>query len=166
MKGFTLIELLIYILIVAVLLTALAGFGFRITQGHARTAVQRETEQNLAFALGKINQRVRHAKGVNNPLPGFSSSTLSLATDDAGKDPTIFDIDALTLILQMKEGVASPVALTTPQVRVTNLVFTNTSYPRTPGNIRTDITIEYKNPSGRSEYTDIITLSTSASLRK
>lgn len=129
--------------------------------------VEREVEQNLRFGLEKINRAIRSASGINGLSPSATSSSISLVMDEPGKNPTVFDVSDFTL--RIKEGGLDPAPITSSQVKVTNIVFTNTSYlktPKTPGNIKIDLTIEYKNPSGRKEYDDNITLSTSASLRK
>jgi len=163
-SGFTLIEFLIYILIVGVLLLVLSQFGFRVVNDRARTIAQREVEQNLRFSIDEINRALRGASGINAPSLGGTGSLLSLAMDNPAKNPTLFSRLGATLMKQ--EGASPAVPLTSFQVNVTNLIFTNTSYPGTPGSVNVSITIEYKNPSGRSEYSDTVTFSSSASLRK
>ncbi len=164
MKGFTIIEFLIYILIVGVLLMVLSQFGFRVVNDRMRTIAQREVEQNLRFSIEEINRTIRNASGINSPFFSATSSALSLAMSDPAKNPTVFSLSGAVLTKQ--EGVFPAVPLTSSQVNITNLLFTNTSYGGTPGNLSTTLTIEYKNPSGRREYSDTITFSSSASIRK
>lgn len=162
--GFTLVEFLIYILIVGVLLLVLAQFGFRVVNDRARTIAQREVEQNLRFSIEEITKEIRAASGINSPSFGGTSTALSLAMDTPAKNPTVFV--SSESILTKQEGGSPVMPLTSSQVKVTGLIFTNTSYGGSPGNVNVAITIEYKNPSGRIEYSDTISFSSSASLRK
>ena len=158
--GFTLIEFLIYVGIVATILVVMSGFFWNIIFGNIKETSYQEVQQNGRFALTKITQEIKKAIGINSPLPGFSSNTLSLAMADASS--TIFDlVDGRLRITQGSQG---PFELTSDQVRVSNLLFTNLSYPNTPGTIRIEMTIEHLNPSGRMEYQASIELKTTVSL--
>jgi len=158
--GFTLIEFLIYVGIVATILVVMSGFFWNIIFGNIKETSYQEIQQNGRFALTKITQEIKKAIGINSPLPGFSSNTLSLAMADASS--TIFDlVDGRLRITQGSQG---PFELTSDQVRVSNLLFTNLSYPNTPGTIRMEMTIGYLNPSGLIEYQASIDLKTTVSL--
>ena len=158
--GFTLIEFLIYVGIVATILVVMSGFFWNIIFGNIKETSYQEIQQNGRFALTKITQEIKKAIGINSPLPSFSSNTLSLAMADASS--TIFDlVDGRLRITQGSQG---PFELTSDQVRVSNLLFTNLSYPNTPGAIRMEMTIGYLNPSGLIEYQASIDLKTTVSL--
>jgi len=81
---------------------------------------------------------------------------------DLSSNPTIFDL--VDGKLQITQGTEGPYELTTDQVIVSNLLFTNLSYPNTPGTVRIEMTIEHLNPSGRMEYQASIDLKTTVSL--
>jgi len=159
-KAFTLIEFLIYMAILATILVLMSGFFWNIIFGNIKETSYQEVQQNGRFALTKITQEIKKATGINSPLAGSSSDTLSLAMADAL--PTIFDL--VNGKLRITQGSQGPFELTSDEVRVSNLLFTNLSYPNTPGTIRIEMTIEHLNPSGRMEYQASIDLKTTVSL--
>jgi len=160
--GFTLIEFLIYIGIVATILILTSGFLWNIIFGNIKETSYQEVQQNGRFALTKIAQEIKKATGINIPSPGSSTDLLSLAMADLSSNPTIFDL--VDGKLQITQGTEGPYELTTDQVIVSNLLFTNLSYPNTPGTVRIEMTIEHLNPSGRMEYQASIDLKTTVSL--
>ena len=161
-KAFTLIEFLIYMAISATILVLMTGFFWDIIFGNIKETSYQEVQQNGRFALTKITQKIKKATGINIPLAGSSSNTLSLAMADASLNPTIFDLADGKL--RITQGAKGPLELTSDEVIVSNLLFTNLSYPNTPGAIRIEMTIEYLNPSGRMEYQASIDLKTTVSL--
>lgn len=121
--GFTLIELIIYIAIVAIILAISSDFAWNIIQGDIKTTSLREVQQNGRFSMEKITRAIR-----------------------AGQSPSIFTISDGTLY-------QNGVALTTNQVRVTNLQFTSLA-----NTYKINLSIEYFNPEGRNEYEASINL--------
>jgi len=162
MPGFTFIEFLIYIAIVSLVLVLTVGFGIDIFQGSIKNACWREVEQNTRFAMEKIERTVRLASGINSPSLGNSADSLSLAMQDAALNPTLFDV--FNGKIKITQGSGSSYYLTSDQVEVSNLLCRNLSYQDTPGTLKIEMTINYKNPSGRSEYSASITESVTVSL--
>ncbi|MCH8741572.1 hypothetical protein IH779_01600 [Patescibacteria group bacterium] len=162
MKSFTLIELIIYIAIIGVVLIFMSGFLWNIIFGNIKETAYQEVQQNARFALTKITQETKKAAGINNPSPGNSAPSLSLAMAASHLDPTVFDV--VDGKLRITQGASGPYALTSDQVIVSNLQFTNLSYPDTPGTVRAEMTIEHINPSARTEYAASINLISSISL--
>ncbi len=161
--GFTLIEFLIYIAVLAVVLIFTTGFLWDIVLGNVKEASWQEVQQNFRFALTKISQEIKKATGVNSPSsPGDSANSLYLIMADPNLSPTVFDISDGKLIIT--KGTSGPYELTSDQVTVTNLNFTNISYPGTPGIIQIEMTIEHINPGNRIEYLASIDLKLSVSL--
>ena len=161
-KAFTLIEFLIYMAILATILVIMTGFFWDIIFGNIKETSYQEVQQNGRFALTKITQEIKKATGINIPLAGSSSNTLSLAMANASLNPTIFDL--ANGKLRITQGTKGPLELTSDEARVSSLLFTNLSYPNTPGTIRIEMTIEHLNPSGRMEYQASIDLKTTVSL--
>jgi Tfp pilus assembly protein PilW len=161
-KSFTLIELLIYIAIISLVLVSITGFFWNIVLGNIKENAYQEVQQNSRFALTKITQQIKKAIGINNPLPGTSASSLSLIMQDSNLNPTIFDVSEGKL--RIIQGASAPIELTTDQIRVSNLQFTNLSYLNTPGTLRVEMTLENLNPSGKTEYQASLDLKTSVSL--
>jgi prepilin-type N-terminal cleavage/methylation domain-containing protein len=163
-RAFTLIELLIYIAILSLVLVSITGFFLNIISGDIKESSYQEVQQNGRFAMAKITQEIKKAIGINIPVLGSSSSSLSLVMATPGLNPTIFDISGGKL--RITQGSSAPVELTTDQVIVNNLQFTNLSYVGTPGTIRVEMTVNNLNPANKSEYHASLDLKTSTSLLK
>jgi prepilin-type N-terminal cleavage/methylation domain-containing protein len=161
-RGFTLIEFLIYSAILGMVLVLSVGFLWDMVFGQIKEASYEEVQENSRFALMKISQEIKRAKAVNNPAPGFSSNTLSLSMNNPSFNPTIFDV--VDGKLRITIGSSGPYELTSNQVIVNSLRFTNLSYPNTPGIIRIEMTVSHINPGNQSEYQAVINLSSSVSL--
>ena len=161
--GFTLIELTIYIAIVGIILVSMTGFLWNVIFGNVKETAYQEVQQNGRFAISKITQETKKATGINNPLPGNPpSSSLSLAMADPNLNPIVFDV--VNGKLRITQGTRGPFELTSNQVIVSSLQFTNLSYLDTPGTIRVEMTIDHINPGNRIEYQASINLISSISL--
>lgn len=161
--GFTLIEFIIYIAIIGGMLTLITGFLWNIIFGNIKEAAFQEVQQNARFALTKINQEIKKATGINSPLPGeFPASSLSLMMADSNLDPTIFEV--IDGKLRIRQGSAQPNELTSDQIIISSLQFTNLSYEDTPGTIRIELAVDYLNPEGQSFYQASINLNSTVSL--
>jgi len=146
----------------ATILVIMTGFFWNIIFGNIKETSYQEVQQNGRFTLTKITQEIKKATGINIPPPGSSINLLSLAMADASLNPTIFDLaDGKLRITQGSQG---PFELTSDEAKVSNLLFTNLSYPNTPGTIRIEMTIEHLNPNGRMEYRASIDFKTTVSL--
>lgn len=162
-QGFTLIEFIIYTTIVGIMLVLMIGFLWNIILGSIKETAYQEVQQNSRFALIKITQEIKKATGINNPLPGDPpANSLSLSIADPNLDPTVFDI--LDGKLRITQGTLGSYELTSNQVQVRNLQFTNLSYADTPGTIQTEIIIDHINPTDRVEYQASVNLKSTTSL--
>lgn len=160
--GFTLIEFIIYIAIVAVILVLMIGFLWNIISGNIKETSYQEVQQNGRFVLTKINQEIKKATGIENPGLGASSTVLSLSMADPFLNPTTFYLANGNLMII--QGLGQPYELTSDQVTVSSLRFTNLSYQDTPGTIRIEMTIGHINPGARIEYQASIDLKLTVSL--
>jgi len=163
MKGFTLIEFLLYLGIFVIVLVLTSGFLWNIIFGNIKASAYQEVQQSGSFALMKMTQEVKRALAINGPLPGATSTSLSLAMASSTLDPTIFDVAGGKL--RISSGSPPDYQyLTSQQVVVTSLQFTNLSYENKPGTVRIEMTLEYLNPNNRSEYQVHLDLKSTASL--
>lgn len=163
-QGFTLIEILIYIAILALVFVSMIVFFLNNISSNIKANSYQEVQQNGRFVMTKISQEMKKAIGINSPVPGSSGTSLSLVMSDSNLNPTVLDLNNGKL--RIAQGSSAPVDLTTDQVLVTNLQFTNLSYAGTPGTVRTEMTIEYLNPANKSEYQASLDLKTTISLLK
>jgi len=167
-SGITLIELLIYIAIIAAVLFIITGFLWDIILGSVKESSYQEVQQNARFALTKITQEVKKATGINSPFsPGGSADSLYLIMAASHLNPTVFDVAEGKLRVTYCSGCLNqrgPYDLTSDQVIVRNISFTNLSYLDTPGTVRIEATIEHINPTNRIEYLASINLKSTVSL--
>ncbi len=163
-KGFTLLEFLLYIGIVGIILTVSGAIGLNVLFGKAKLMSIEEVSQNARFAMEDMALKIRNSEAINSPATSTSASTLSLQMADSTKNPTVFDVSSG--IVQITEGTGSAVDLTSSEVTVTTLQFSNISYSNTPGTVRVQMTIKRVNPENRQEYNFEKTFYTTATIRK
>jgi prepilin-type N-terminal cleavage/methylation domain-containing protein len=146
-KGFTLIETLIYIALIGVVLSGFIVFSFSIGDARNKTYVVQEVQANARVALNLITQKILAANGVNAGSSTFGSDpgVLSLSMSEAGNNPTVISLNANDGQLQIKEGSADAVVITSDEVKVMNLVFTNLSGTNEKENIKVELTIDFNN---------------------
>ncbi len=149
-KGFTLIEFLVYSILVTMLVGSLVLTGVNILEGRARLRAIEEVNHNGKMAIEKIAYYIRQAESINSPAQGGEAVLLSLEMDDFEKDPTVFEIGEDN-VLTVKKGVESPLALTTKEVEVSFLKFTNVSHDNTPGTVRVELTMKHSSPREHSD---------------
>lgn len=163
-KGFTLIEFILYIGIVGVVLLVAGAIGLNVLFGKAKLMAIEEVSQNARFTIEKIADRVRNANAINSPATSTSASTLSLKMASSTQNPTIFDLSGG--VIRITEGMGSTVNLTSSEVTITNLQFSNISYSNTPGTLRIELRLKLVNPENRQEYNFEKTFYTTANIRK
>jgi len=161
-KGFTLVEVLIYIAVIGLVVTSFITFAISISSSRSKTYVVQEVQANTRTALDLISQKVRAAEDVVTPSEGNSTSTLELDMPDTA-DNLVFSV--IGNILNITEGVADPVPITSDEVSVSNLSFTNLAVTGERDNIRVEMTIEYSG-EGSKEYEYSQSLQTAVSIRQ
>jgi len=145
-EGFTLIEFLVYSVLVTILVGSLVLIGVNILQGRARMVGMEEVNHNGKMAIERIAYHIRKAESINFPPNWSEGVSLSLEMKDPLKNPTVFEV-GVNDVLTIKEGPSAPVAITTEEVDVFLLKFTNVSID-TPGAVRVELTLEYSSPRG------------------
>lgn len=151
-KGFTLIEAIIYIGIIGLFLATMVRFVFSIGGIKNKVYAQQEVQANTRIALETISQRIKSADGINFGFSTFDTDpgVLSLSTTSVAADPMVISLSQDDGVLQLSEGVGSPVNVTSNEVKVTNLVFTNLTATSTKPHIRVEFTVEYTNDGDNS----------------
>ncbi len=162
-EGFTLIELIIYIAISSFVLGALFALYGSIYQLRVKNESIAEGEQQGQQIIQIISQTVRNAANINSPTAGTAGSILSLQTYSISTDPTIFTIS--NGIVSIQEGIGAPMALNSPKVTVSNLVFQNLARSGTHGIVKISFTINYTNGSTKVERNFIRNFYDSAAVR-
>lgn len=168
-SGFTFIELIIYLSLIGLVVGGFVSFGLSIAGSRGKTFVTQEVHANARFALDLMTERIQAADGVNIGSSTFGSDpgVLSLSMSTPSQNPTIFSLTVDGGMLQMTEGVGAPQMLTSDDVRVTDLTFTDLTGSGQRENIGISMTIEYGAVGPDSqELTASQTLETSASIRR
>lgn len=166
-KGFTLIELLIYLAIVSVVLTSLVMFSISIAAARSKTFVAQEVQSNGRYALNLISQKIRTAGSIDNSQSVFNShpGILTLNMSDPDDHPTVIQLNENNQIT-ITSGGTSPIAITSNQVSVTNLTFTDLTGDSERANIGISLDIQYYNPGASSDYDYQDSWATAVSLRQ
>ncbi len=151
-KGFTLIELLVYISLAAIILNVGIYFIWQMIDSKVKVTAKHEVQRNIIFVLEKISHEARLAKLIETPQSqGEESPELVLLMSDNTKRRFFVDQGQLFLTRDAGGNVV-PIALTSPKVKVDNLIFKNLSGGGGQGTFQINIKIKYYNPVGRQEY--------------
>jgi len=146
-RGFTLIETIIYIAIIGGVIGAFVSFALSVSNSSNKTYAVQEVQANSRVSLDIITKKIQAATGVNTTSStfDFDPGVLSLSFASSALDPTIIQLNADDGILQIIEGLGDPISITSDEVEVTNLQFTNLTGASNKENIKIDITVEFAN---------------------
>jgi len=161
-KGLTLIEVLLYIAIIGIIIQGFITFILSITSANSKTYVIQEVQANTRMALDVISQKIRAADDVITPSEGNSTSTLVLDMPNSDLDLTFSIING---VLDITEETASSTPITSNEINISSLTFTNLATAGEKDNIKIEITAIYKTGESKEfQYSQM--LQTSVSLRK
>ena len=162
--GFTLVEVLLYLAISSAMLTVIVTFLFVLMQSRIKNQTIAEVEQQGLQAVQLITTTARNAEAIVVPVPGASSTSLTLQVSDVAKDPTVFSVSEGTFFIT--EGASVPIAITSPLVEASDISFSNLSATGTPGSIKISFTLSRTNVDGKSEYDYSQTFYGSSNIRR
>ena len=173
-RGFTLVELILYVALVGILLTAAAIFATDVVLGSIKGRVKAQVQSEARFALEKMRQEIVMGKNIITPTQGNSGNILQIEIPGSPAS-TLTCLQASGSIIQVSQGgIASPAScnttwqdLTSGNVEVSNLTFTNISSGTSLGEeaVRISMTLKNKNPGGKKEFDAEMNLETSIALR-
>lgn len=163
-QGYTLIELLLYVAMIGILLGGVTTFFAMAVEARVKNQSISEVNDQGVYAMELLSQTVRNATDVTVPATGATGSNLTLTVPTGALSPTVFSLDGTTL--QIKEGTAAAVPLTSSKIQVTSFSVKNLTRSGTAGIVQISLTLERVNPTGRNEYDYERTFTTSVSLRQ
>lgn len=160
-QGYTLIELLLYVVIVGMLLTSVVGFMGTATDARVKNQAIAEVDDQGIAVMDYITQTIRNATSISAPAAGgVAASSLTLVVPTASLSPTVFSLSGTTL--QVKEGTAAAIALTSSDVQVSNLSFKNLTRSGTIGIIQVSFTLSRVNLGNQNVFNYQKTFTSSA----
>lgn len=162
--GFTLIEIILYLTLTTIMISILGGIGVNVLLSNAKAHAREEVGYNAHFVFEKIERVIHEAESITGPTGNATSSTLTLTMSDAEKDPTV--VTVTEGVVTITKGIGPALALTASEVTVTDLTFSDVSFPGMSPSVRIEMTIEAFNPEGRKAYEARETLYTTVNLRK
>ncbi|MDD4628778.1 MAG: prepilin-type N-terminal cleavage/methylation domain-containing protein [Candidatus Peribacteraceae bacterium] len=165
-RGFTLIELIIYIAISAIVVVTLLNVMITVLGVREKTTVRAEVQQNLRYAMDRINATAHDAIGLNTGASTFGSASgvLSFAMTGSTLNPTIFSLSGAQIYI--KQGASSAAAITAPGVLVDQFLLTNLSAAGTPATVKVRIHATDAIAGTQAMQTTAMTLETSLTLRQ
>lgn len=161
--GFTLIELLLYIGLMGIILVISSQFIDISLKSKVKNQVISEVEQQGDQIAYLISQNIKASSGINSPATGTSSTTLSLASSDSARNPTVFKLASTSLVVSFAGG--ANIELNNPRVQASDLIFYNLSNASSTGNIEANFSLNAVDPYNRSEYSYSEKFNLSASRR-
>jgi type II secretory pathway pseudopilin PulG len=165
-KGFTLLEAIIYIALIGFVLTSVTMFSYEFVTGQAKAAALEAVAREGRFANSRMAIEVRSAASIDVASSTFGShpGELTLETDDAGTDPTVFSVTDGTLYIQ--QGAGPQLALTSSAVNVTDFTVDNLSSGTKTKAVRISLTLEYVNVGNLTDLAAESTYLVTARVRK
>lgn len=164
LQGFTLVEMVLYVSLFSIILLAVSTFLTDLLSSRVRSQSITEVNQQGLQTMSLITQTIRNGRSIQVPAIGTSSSTLSITTATPILNPTVFNLATGTI--RIKEGSNSAISLTNSRISVSNLLFENvSSSSSTEKIIRVSFRVDYRNLSGKSEYSYTKNFTGSATLR-
>lgn len=167
LKGFTLFETIISIGLLALIVGSFSGFVVSMQNTRNSLHSMQEVDENLRLAADVIAQKIRSANGVNAALSTFDTDPgfLSLSMTDVSANPTLFYLDQDNGRIMMQEGSSLPIALTTNEIQIYQLIFSLLSGMQERENVR--ITLDAQMRAISDSYASYEhTITTSASIRQ
>lgn len=169
-KGFTLLELLIYIAIIAFVITAVSALLLWGIRMRAKAKITDEVSRQADRAMAIMLREVREAQSVYTPTSVFFASPGQLSLQSAkyvtaGEGVGYIDFFLCGSRLCLKKEGQNPVAFTSENVAIDELVFSPVGGSADPSAVRISLTLRYNSPAQQPAYTGSVTLQSSATIR-
>ena len=165
-EGFTLIEMLVYIVIISIIIAVVMSALLWVVRSDSNAKAQRATADSMRNAMRIMTREILEAKGLyaptmTNPAQLSLETTRNLPPEETN---TYIDFFLCGTRLCFKRESQNPVALTSEDVVVTNVVFTEITTGSTPS-VQIIRQIEYQNPGNKPELEVAMNATTTVSLR-
>lgn len=153
-SGFTLVELLVSIALFSIVGGLTVQFTVSLLRAQAKAAAMAELHAQSRVVMRALLYEIRRGRGFESTsdfdvnLATTSGASLDIDMSDAAVDPTQFSVTGN--MLYWKSGSASPMALTTDDVFVSDLTFTQRSTANGRANaVNITLTLTASDPTGQ-----------------
>ena len=160
-QGFTFVEAILYVSIISILLTTLIPFTWNIVEGQRKSATQEEVSSQARMISERIKYEIRNAVSINSV--GASSLVLCEGSPCSGNNLTTISLSGGQISIAPAPA-PTPVILTSNDVTVSSLTFTNNSSTTTK-NVSFSLTLQQAGTQKRNEFKQSETIQSSVELR-
>lgn len=169
-KGFTLTEILVYIAVLSIIVLALSSFFLWASRFNVKTKITREVFDNMRRTMEALTSEIRGADGIYTATSLFATSSgqLSLETKKYlpdGETSSYVDFYLCEDRLCFKKEGQIPTALTSENVEITNLEFSQILTTSTVPSIQIKVRVDYKSSVAKPEYQAFSESTSTVSLR-
>ena len=152
-KGFSLIELLIYIAIFVTSSTFLVAILTSVTRIQVRQGAINTVNRQIRFVTNLIERKVGESS-IIDMTSGETASEIMLRMPNAEADPTSIYLENERLFI--KEGLASPKAITDASVVVDNFKATKLMNPGGKAVVQAVVGISYDTENAKARFSRVV----------
>lgn len=168
-KGLTLTETLVYVAVLAILISAVASFFVWALHSSTKNKAMREVFDAARRTIEIISSEIKEAESIYESTSVFGSHPGQLSLEvvkhlPEGENKSYLDFYLCQDRLCLKKESQNPIALTSDEVKITNLVFSRIGADSP--SIKIDLKIEFDDDTGRKEKQASIEISSVASQRR
>jgi len=163
--GFTLMEIMVFLAIFSVVIVSVLSFFMWTSRSYYKINAAQEVLTNISRAMNVITNEIKLANDIYGPTT--ANNQLSLVTDNelpVGESSTYVDIFNCDGRICLKREGAPPVAITSNEVVVETLSFTQIATTSVPS-IEIVVKLKYNTDSPRPDYQSSMQANSVASLR-
>jgi type II secretory pathway pseudopilin PulG len=124
-NGFSLIEVIVYVALLSLILAGFVSVAWNLIYSQVKADTQQELNYQLRSASQRIGFEIRNASAINS----ITSTSVSLAQTEAGRNPTVIDFTGGRIRIGWGSSGAcpttSPCYLTGGPVTISAFSFTN-----------------------------------------
>lgn len=167
--GMTLIEMLIYIAILFLVISTIVVFGVAAIRTAAKVKANSNVIENGRRAMEVLVFEIRKSESVYSPTSAFDINpgqlSLEQKVDTPDNEDSVFvDFFKCADSLCIKREGESPQSITSNQVKITNLVFSQLSNSAVPS-IQITMRVESATASALAPYGSFVEITNSAIMR-
>jgi hypothetical protein len=146
-KGFTLIEFLLYLALGTVMVTLIGVIGIAAITSSMKARAENEVHYTATYTLETIMRLIEEGSDIIEPLPGETSSSLTIAMGDEIADQVTVSSTEEGVLVEYGDG--STQVIENDAVIVTNLLYTRYEAEQDEDTVSIVLTLQSYNPSGR-----------------